>query len=281
MYTKWNCHIMEYDNVINSLLKSKKEYYSLEANIKENSIDNIKPLDINCSLGDQIKYYREIKNIKQKDLAKELNIDRYTLHCIENKKSKIIFYPETINKVIDKLEIKDKLIWNDSYEEYIIKNNRNIFKEFRTKYNLTIKQLSKLLNEHISAIGTWERKNTIISRKKYYEILNKLNTITKEYIDNYFETDYTLFIKNNPHKQIVDYINKENISLKEFSKRINRHEYTIKRLLKEKTLVSEDIYNQFIKLKERQDNNEIHSDEYIKFIKSGYPTIIKEMLKKK
>lgn len=45
-------------------------------------------------------------------------------------------------------------------------------------------------------------------------------------------------------------------------------------------MVSEDIYNQFIKLKERQDNNEIHSDEYIKFIKSDYPTIIKEMLKK-
>lgn len=225
MYSKCNCHITDLENafdriknlLINLNVINRKYCFYIK--------NEINAIDINefSTLGQQIKHYKQLRDIQQKDLAKELNIDRYTLHCIENKKSKIIFYPETINKVIDKLEIKDKLIWNDSYEEYIIKNNRNIFKEFRTKYNLTSKQFSKLLNEHISAIGTWERKNTIISRKKYYEILNKLNTITKEYIDNYFETDYTLFIKNNPHKQIVDYINKENISLKEFSKRINRH----------------------------------------------------------
>ena len=43
------------------------------------------------SVGDQIKYYRQLMSIQQKDVAKLIDIDRYTMYQLENKEYKQLY----------------------------------------------------------------------------------------------------------------------------------------------------------------------------------------------
>lgn len=53
-------------------------------------------IDENSSFGEQIKYHRKLLRIEQQDLADKLNLDRYTLYCIENKMYKQLYFPNII-----------------------------------------------------------------------------------------------------------------------------------------------------------------------------------------
>ena len=53
----------------------------------------IEPIEINesSSVGEQIKYYRQQMGIQQKDVAKIIDIDRYTMYQLENKEYKQLY----------------------------------------------------------------------------------------------------------------------------------------------------------------------------------------------
>ena len=67
------------------------------------------------SVGDQIKYYRQLMSIQQKDVAKLIDIDRYTMYQLENKEYKQLYDKKHLQDVISFLDIEDKIIWNNKY----------------------------------------------------------------------------------------------------------------------------------------------------------------------
>lgn len=72
-------------------------------------------------MGEQIKYYRSVDDIKQTDLGIKLNFHRSTLNHLENKDMKLINV-ELIKGIIDKLDIKDKININDDYIAFLLDN---------------------------------------------------------------------------------------------------------------------------------------------------------------
>ena len=60
------------------------------------------------------------------------------MHQIENYECKQIENPKYMQKIIDFLDIKDKINWNDKYLEFVYLNKQEELKEFRTKYKSKI-----------------------------------------------------------------------------------------------------------------------------------------------
>lgn len=140
MYSKCDCHITALENafdriknlLINLNVINRKYCFYIK--------NEINAIDINefSTIGQQIKHYRQLRGIQQKDIAKYINIDRYTMHQIENYEYKQIENPKYMQKIIDFLDIKDKINWNDKYLEFVYLNKQEEIKEFRTKYNISL-----------------------------------------------------------------------------------------------------------------------------------------------
>lgn len=112
MYSKCDCHITAFENAFDNVKKILKNLNVIKKKYKfyiKNDMPAI-PIDENSTVGQQIKHYRQIKGIHQKDIAKYVNIDRYTMHQIENYEYKQIKNPKYVQKIIDFLDIKIKLI---------------------------------------------------------------------------------------------------------------------------------------------------------------------------
>ena len=87
------------------------------------------------SVGDQIKYYRQLMSIQQKDVAKLIDIDRYTMYQLENKEYKQLYDKKHLQDVISFLDIEDKIIWNDKYLEFIYKDKQEEIYELLDFYS--------------------------------------------------------------------------------------------------------------------------------------------------
>ena len=196
MCWKCNTHIKEikdaFENTFNNLKNIIKLEYSFEVK------DYIEPIEINdnSSVGDQIKHYRQLKGVQQKDVAKHIDIDRYTMYQIENKDYKQIYYPETIRKIIDYLEIEDKIIWNDPYLKFIVYDEYEKIKEFRLKADIPQKDFANLLDVEASTLRKWETGESKMSRKNFEKFNNLL---LEQENSKKFKCDdsYLNFIKNN------------------------------------------------------------------------------------
>ena len=261
------------------MLKNLKNFNS-EYNLYIKDYIPVIDINENSSVGEQIKHYRQLKGIQQKDIAKYINIDRYTMHQIENYEYKQLSNIKYIKEVLNYLDISDKIIWNDKYLEFICLNKQPEIKEFRMKYNISLQDLSTMLNVGISTLKQWEKNTSRISRKNFEKYMQiKTSFINSKEVDN-DKYNYYLFLKNNNLKEVIkNYINKEEITLKEFAKRMNRHPNTIIRIMnKENTLT----YKQYLRLKElldKQLSGTSFFDPYIKFINSDYHKYIRSFLK--
>lgn len=158
MYWKCNCHITE----IKEIFKSVSNILKTNANIKDNFKYPIKQyigaIEINesSSVGDQIKYYRQLMSIQQKDVAKLIDIDRYTMYQLENKEYKQLYDKKHLQDVISFLDIEDKIIWNNKYLEFIYKDKQEEIYEFRTKYGISRADLGRMMNVYEDT--TWSGK---------------------------------------------------------------------------------------------------------------------------
>lgn len=268
MHSKCNTHIKEikdaFENTFNNLKNIIKLEYSFEVK------DYIEPIEINhnSSVGDQIKHYRQLKGVQQKDVAKHIDIDRYTMYQIENKDYKQIYYPETIRKIIDYLEIEDKIIWNDPYLKFIVYDEYEKIKEFRLKADIPQKDFANLLDVEASTLRKWETGESKMSRKNFEKFNNLL---LEQENSKKFKCDdsYINFIKNNPKKQFKDYIKKECINIEEFARRMDRHPTTILNMINGKTTITRKQYYKFEELLNNQKLGIISSDPYINFVKSN------------
>ncbi|MCL2841864.1 MAG: helix-turn-helix domain-containing protein [Oscillospiraceae bacterium] len=134
--------------------------------IKTHTVRKVKPIDKNSTLGEQIKYYRRLADIEQTELAQRIGCCRYTIGSIENYKSKFIDV-DLIKRVLDELEIKDKVKINDDYIKFLLDNPSETITNFRKERSLTRKELADMVGVYISSIRAWELGITTITRKKF------------------------------------------------------------------------------------------------------------------
>lgn len=103
-------------------------------NLRKTTSFNMEEINDETSIGKQVKYFRKINNVRITDMAVELGIGYNTIVRLEeqsdnrNLNHKSI---QIINKIIDYLDIRDKLNFNNNdYLDFIL-----------NKQSLTIKKL--------------------------------------------------------------------------------------------------------------------------------------------
>ena len=136
--------------------------------------DFYKPRELseNCTLGEQIRYYRKVKGLTQLEVGQALGVSKECIRHVENDEVKL-FKTELIKKILFYLEAQDKIQYNDDYIEFIIKNPIAQINEYRKKEGITIYELSLRIETGYSVVKRWISGKNTISRKKY-EILKNL-----------------------------------------------------------------------------------------------------------
>lgn len=146
-----------------------KDALPYEVIIKTHAKWKVPTIDKNSSLGEQIKYYRRLANIKQKDLSLKLGYTRQALHHIENMEMKLLDI-NLIKDVIKELDIEDKININDDYIIFLLDNPHQTIIFLRKKLKLTRPKFAEMLGCSITSIKRWENGNTLISRAKFEQL---------------------------------------------------------------------------------------------------------------
>lgn len=154
---------------ISKLFDKLKEKLETEITLKNHSKWKIPQIDENSTLGEQIKYYRRLANIKQTDLCLKLGCDRGVLDHLENRELKLVNI-KLIKDIIKELNIEDKIIINDDYISFIFDNPSKAIIDFRKKNNLKRSDLSKMMKTDISVIKRWENGKCQMTRASYNKL---------------------------------------------------------------------------------------------------------------
>ncbi len=165
---------MESDVAISKLFDKLKDKLDTEIILKTHAVWKIPQINENSTLGQQIKYYRRLANIKQADLAKELGYDRGVIDVIENRELKLVNV-RLLKEIIKRLNIQDKIMINDDYISFLFNNPSKAIIDFRKKNNLNITDLAKMLNTEVSVIKKWESGKAQMTRTSYNKLKKYMN----------------------------------------------------------------------------------------------------------
>ena len=144
MCRKCNYHLKELYVAINDLFSKINSFCELSFTLTTHTCRQVKNITSQSTLGEQIKYYRCIDDIKQTDLGLKLNFHRSTLNHLENKDMKLVNV-ELIKGVIEELGIKDKININDDYISFLLDNPCEKILSIRKKKKLTRQAFADLL----------------------------------------------------------------------------------------------------------------------------------------
>lgn len=158
---------------ISKLFYKLKDKLDAEVTLKTHAVWKIPQIDENSTLGEQIKYYRRLANIKQTDLCLKLGCDRGVLDHLENRELKFVNI-KLIKDVIKELNIEDKIIINDDYIAFLLDNPSKAILDFRKKHNLKQIDLAKMIGKSISVIKNWENGNSQMTRASYDELKKQI-----------------------------------------------------------------------------------------------------------
>lgn len=125
------------------------------------------------------------------------------------------------------------------YAHYIEDSIADKIKKIRLSYNLTRKQMAKILNCHHTTIQDWENNNILPSIKMALNICDKFS-VELRYLGTYYE--YALYP---PIDSIRHWMSINNLSYNQASYILSVSDSTLKRLLRGKIKLS---YNLFILL---------------------------------
>lgn len=129
---------------ISKLFDKLKDKLETEITLKTHAIWRIPKINENSTIGQQIKYYRRLANIKQTDLCLKLGCDRGVLDHLENRELKLVNV-KLIKDIIKELDIEDKIVMNDDYIAFLLDNPIQTILDFRKKNNLKRIDLAKML----------------------------------------------------------------------------------------------------------------------------------------
>lgn len=154
---------------ISKLFDKLKDKLDTEITLKTHAVWKIPQINENSTLGQQIKYYRRLANIKQTDLCLKLGCDRGVLDHLENRELKLVNV-KLIKDIIKELDIEDKININDDYIAFLLNNPSKIISNFRNKNNLTVNEFAKMMNTVESVIRNWENGKTQMTRTSYNKL---------------------------------------------------------------------------------------------------------------
>ena len=139
--------------------------------IKTHTRRTVPPINKNSSLGQQIKHYRRLADIKQTDLGLKLGYSRDALNHLENGKMKLVDI-NLIKGIIKELDIEDKININDDYIAFLLDNPCKKIFNLRQKMNLTRQQFADMLNVSMTSVKRWESGKCHIARKQFDKLKN-------------------------------------------------------------------------------------------------------------
>lgn len=139
---------------------------------------NMEEINDETSIGKQVKYFRKINNVRITDMAVELGIGYNTIVRLEeqsdnrNLNHKSI---QIINKIIDYLEIRDKLNFNNNdYLDFILNKQSLTIKKLKDK--IVRMEIASELNINPDSVNRWITSDVVISKRNYYQIKKVLET---------------------------------------------------------------------------------------------------------
>jgi len=161
---------------ISKLFDKLKDKLDTKVTLKTHAVWKIPQIDKNSTIGEQIKYYRRLANIKQTDLCIKLGCDRGVLDRLENRELKLVNV-KLIKDIIKELDIEDKITINDDYIAFLLDNPIQTILDFRKKNNLKQIDLAKMLGKSLSVIKNWESGKTQMTRANYDKLKIFLDNI--------------------------------------------------------------------------------------------------------
>lgn len=161
--------MLENCTAISKLFDKLKDKLETEVTLKTHAVWKIPQINENSTIGEQIKYYRRLANIKQTDLCSKLGCDRGVLDHLENRELKFVNI-KLIKDVIKELDIEDKIVINDDYIGFLLDNPIQTLLDFRKKNNLKQIDLAKMLGKSLSVVKSWETGKAQITRTSYNKL---------------------------------------------------------------------------------------------------------------
>jgi len=127
-------------------------------------------LDDDADIYDVIKYYRVKKGYTIEKLAKMVNVSRYTVMAIENKKE--YYCIKTLRKIFRVLDIEDEVIGKmDTYMKFLYMGGQATVKDTRKRLGMTQSNFAKVLGVSRSSIRDWESGKKELSRKSWEKLV--------------------------------------------------------------------------------------------------------------
>ena len=129
--------------------------------------------DKDSSLGSQIKYYRVLRRMTQEELGEAIGMTKHAIRHIENDEMLLVNL-SLVDKLVSCLDIEDKIQYDD-YIQFIKNNPAAQMKAYRKKKNITMYELSKLLNINYTTVKRWEGGKSVLSRESFKRLMELFN----------------------------------------------------------------------------------------------------------
>jgi len=126
-------------------------------------------LEDDADIYDVIKYYRIKKGYTIEELSKMVNVSRYTIMAIENKKA--YYCIKTLRKIFRVLGIEKEAVSKmNTYMRFLYMGGQAIVKDMRKRLGMTQSRFAKELGVSRSSIRDWESGKKELSRKSWEKL---------------------------------------------------------------------------------------------------------------
>ena len=170
MYWECNTNILGINDEIKFIFDILRKQVNTQLSININkTLLEYKDVTL-LSFGEQIRHFRIIKGLTQKQLANKINVNRSYISEIELD----IKFPsiQVLKKIIYVLDIEKKIAV-PKYTLFLMNNPIEKLKKYESDNNLSSHKLSQILGTNSEYVKRWINGKTVISRR-IYEKLNKI-----------------------------------------------------------------------------------------------------------
>lgn len=127
-------------------------------------------LSDDADIYDVIKYYRIKNGYTIEELAKMVNVSRYTIMAIENKKK--YYCIKTLRRIFRVLEIEDEVMPKmDAYMSFLYMGGQATVKDIRKRLGMTRSKFAEELGVSRSSVRDWESGKKELSRKSWEKLM--------------------------------------------------------------------------------------------------------------